>query len=487
MLGVAQVVSMAAGFISTAWLARMLGPEIYGIIGFGTAFVSYFALSVVFGTDLYGTREIAANPGRTQVLFSQIIGTRLVLLAIVGLVYVSAIYAIDRPRDVSIVLFIQILGLLSAAMTVDFLFQGHQRMGPTAIRQGVAALLGMIAVLIFVNGPKDIFVAAAIPFSVMCLTAFFLALFAHKSVARLSFSFGRREMRQVICGSAPLLLAGLMSLVFLNVDVVMLGFLRPAEETGIYAAMSRLFLLSLFAAQITSSAFSPALTAAVGDPEKMRAIYYRYIRIIVFLGAPVCVAMITFPEWVTILVFGEKFIQGANTLSILQVAAVISYACMAPLTALISWRDQTVQVAILAAVAVTNVCLNCWLIPAYGGVGAAIATLLSQIVMFALLVFRVRSKFGFFGFGTPGLAVICSGVSFLVARILTQFLADGGDDFSGWLLPLLMVIVALGCYLLLTYATGVFRRADLSAVVYVLRNRDVANSKLQGTDPRHGQ
>ena len=55
LLGVAQAISMATGFVSTAWLARMLGPEAYGILGFGTAFVSYFALSVVFGTDLYGT------------------------------------------------------------------------------------------------------------------------------------------------------------------------------------------------------------------------------------------------------------------------------------------------------------------------------------------------------------------------------------------------------------------------------------------------
>ena len=37
LLGVAQAVSMATGFVSTAWLARMLGPEAYGILGFGTA------------------------------------------------------------------------------------------------------------------------------------------------------------------------------------------------------------------------------------------------------------------------------------------------------------------------------------------------------------------------------------------------------------------------------------------------------------------
>ena len=109
---------MATGFVSTAWLARMLGPEAYGILGFGTAFVSYFALAVVFGTDLYGTREIASSPEKMPALLSRILGARLILLLLVGVIYIGVISGIDRPRDVIIVMFIQILGLLSAAMTV---------------------------------------------------------------------------------------------------------------------------------------------------------------------------------------------------------------------------------------------------------------------------------------------------------------------------------------------------------------------------------
>jgi len=351
LLGVAQAVAMAAGFVSTAWLARMLGPEAYGIIGFGTAFVSYFALAVVFGTDLYGTREIASAPDRTRALLSRILGVRLILLVLVGTVYVAVISAIDRPRDVIVVMFIQILGLLSAAVTVDFLFQGVQRMGPVAIRQGGAALAGMIAVLVLIRGPGDVFTAAAIPFSVMLISAVLLWAFAHRRITPVGFSFDPAGLRDVLIGSAPILLAGLMTVVFLNVDVVMLGFLRSAEEVGIYAGMGRLFVLSMFVGHIVTAAFAPALAAAAADPDEKRATYYRHIRIAVFLGTPVCAAMIAFPGWVIQLVFGEKFVAGAPILSLLEIAAILSYACMAPLTALVSWRDQTAQMVILAVVA----------------------------------------------------------------------------------------------------------------------------------------
>ncbi|MGB0630454.1 MAG: flippase [Alphaproteobacteria bacterium] len=477
MLGVAQAVSMAAGFVSTAWLARMLGPESYGILGFGTAFVSYFALAVVFGTDLYGTREIASAPEKTRTVLSRILGARLILLVLVGAIYIAVISVIDRPRDVIVVMFIQILGLLSAAVTVDFLFQGVQRMGPIAVRQGAAALAAMIAVLFLIRGPEDVFAAAAIPFSAMLISALLLGIFAHRRITRIGFSFETAGLRDVLAGSAPILLAGLMSLVFLNVDVVMLGFLRSAEEVGIYAGMGRLFVLSMVAGHIVSAAFAPALAAAASDADDRRATYYRHIRIVMFLGVPVCAAIIAFPEWTVQVIFGEEFLAGTPILSLLALAAVIAYACMAPLTALVSWRDQTAQMFILSIVAAANVVLNFWLILAHGGIGAAVATLAAQALMFALLIYRVRSKFGVFGFAAAGGMIVCGIIAFALARLAAEFLVPRDSVFSTWVAPLLLVIAASGLYIALTCAVGIIRRADLTAVLYIARTREAEKSE----------
>ena len=61
-LAIAQIVAMAAGFFSTAWVARLLGPEGYGIIGFGVAFTSFFGLMVVLGTDYHGSGKSLKTP-----------------------------------------------------------------------------------------------------------------------------------------------------------------------------------------------------------------------------------------------------------------------------------------------------------------------------------------------------------------------------------------------------------------------------------------
>ena len=481
-LGVAQAVSMAAGFISTAWVARTLGPEAYGIIGFATAFVSYFALVVVFGTDHYGTREIAATPGDTSSLLSRILGTRLIMLGAVTTVYLVAVSAIDRPQDVTTVLLIQLIGILSAAATVDFIFQGYQRMGPIAVRQGGAAIASMIAVLALVRRPDDLFAAAAIPCSAMLLSALLLAAFAHNRVAPLGISFSRNSLRTVLKSCAPILLAGIFATVLLNVDIVMLGFMRPPEDVGIYAGMARLYSLSMLAGLIVTTAFAPALSAAASENAKMKATYFQYIRITVFLGAPLCGAIAAFPDWAVMLVFGEEFAGGAPILITLIIAALISYACMAPLTALVAWRDQTAQMIVFAVVAGSNVALNFLLIPLHGGIGAAIATLAAQTFMLGLLIYRVRTKFALFGMMPAAGSVVCSGAAFLMTTLAAKAISQPGSLFSEWIMPPAMAIAGTGLYILLTLVTGVIHRADLTGLAYMMRNRDAAQETTNRSD-----
>ncbi|MHB8336405.1 MAG: oligosaccharide flippase family protein [Ignavibacteriaceae bacterium] len=60
-LASAEVISKIIALITAAYLGRALKPEGFGILGFATAFVSYFLLMVNFGLDTYGTRETAKD------------------------------------------------------------------------------------------------------------------------------------------------------------------------------------------------------------------------------------------------------------------------------------------------------------------------------------------------------------------------------------------------------------------------------------------
>jgi O-antigen/teichoic acid export membrane protein len=174
-LAIAQIVAMAAGFFSTAWMARLLGPEGYGIIGFGVAFTSFFGLMVVLGTDYYGSREIAQNPDKAQELAAKIIGLRFVLATVTLTIYFTIIYFIDQSQPVKIVMIIQAIGTVFIVIAIDFIFEGRQRMRAVAVRLGGTSVLSLVCILLFVRGSEDVYIAAAIPVLATAIGTIWLA------------------------------------------------------------------------------------------------------------------------------------------------------------------------------------------------------------------------------------------------------------------------------------------------------------------------
>ncbi|MEC8530641.1 MAG: hypothetical protein VXY66_01715, partial [Pseudomonadota bacterium] len=111
---------------------------------------------------------------------------------------------------------------------------------------------------------------------------------------------------------------------------------------------------------------------------------------------------------------------------------------------------------------------------------------IAQALMLGLLVYRVQSKFGFFGFGPAAGAIGCAGVAFVVVIYAAKLLSGADGLSSHRTLPLLMVFTGSGIYIGLTLFFGVVRRGDVIALNHVLRNRDSDNRNLNEVDPTDG-
>ena len=60
-LAAAKAATMASGLVTAAWTARVLGPDSFGVLGFGTSLMAYAALFVNMGLSTYAIREIARD------------------------------------------------------------------------------------------------------------------------------------------------------------------------------------------------------------------------------------------------------------------------------------------------------------------------------------------------------------------------------------------------------------------------------------------
>ena len=80
-LGGGEILSRVIAFAGTAYLARMLEPEGFGVIGFTTAIFGYFQFSVAAGFHDVGAREVARRPQSASTIAASVILVSLALAA----------------------------------------------------------------------------------------------------------------------------------------------------------------------------------------------------------------------------------------------------------------------------------------------------------------------------------------------------------------------------------------------------------------------
>ncbi|MEO5373736.1 MAG: flippase [Alphaproteobacteria bacterium] len=461
----AQVVTMVGGFITTTYLARVLGPEHFGILGFGTAFLSYFGLAVTLGTDMYGQREIARAPARAGELTGRIIGLRLLLCLAGTAALWGLVTAMAQPPLVRTVVLIQGAGLVAVALQVDFAFQALERMGALALRQAAAVAIQVAAVLLLVGEAADVTIAAAIPAAVAILTSLWMLAALRRDHADLAVRLDPAGWRRMLGSAAPMALASFMATINYTIDIVMLGFMRPAAEVGWYVAAFKLLTLALVPASLVRSAFTPALSKAHASAAARQESGAAHAAAVLFIGGAVAGVGALFASDILAIVFGPGYASARTVLEMLMLNTLLVHFDIIYGAQLLAWNHERAQLVAVAVGAVVNVGLNLLLIPSHGIEGAAVATIGANLCLLAtialLSAWRGKPLHLWLGLrsllAVGGAAGVGAGADRLVARLLPT---------AGPWEHLLLGASAFGlAYVLLNIAFGIVDPARALALV----------------------
>ena len=169
-----------------------------------------------------------------------------------------------------------------------------------------------------------------------------------------------REAARLLAEGWPLLLSGMAIMLYMRIDVLMLEARGGLEAVGIYGAATRISEAWYFVPTAVAAAMAPSIAAAhERDPVGYLAKVRRLLGMLaaVALAAAVALSLLSVP--IIGVLFGPEF------------------AASAPVLAVHAWAG--VFVALGVGQGVWNVCegLNLFLIPRFGGLGAAFATVVS--------------------------------------------------------------------------------------------------------------
>ena len=390
-----KVFRMGIGFFVAVWVTRYLGPEQFGLLSYATAFVSLFAAIANLGLYGFVVRDIVRYPESRE----EIIGTALFLKCIGGLLclfFALAVILIVRRGDSQVHWLVCIIaaGMIFQSFDVfDFWFQSQLQSKYTSFANIPGFLIMTIARMALIFSGASLIAFAWAAFFDLLLAGVGLMSAYHLTTRRLvSLRVSGKWARRLLSDSWPAIFAGLMWMVYSRIDQVMIGQMLDEKSVGLYAAAVKLAELWYFFPTLILNSMLGMIVAA---KEQGDQIYYNRLQQVFDLMAMLSYIFILplafFSGKIMAFMYGSAYATAAPVLTVYVVSGIFVF--------LGHTREYWVTVENItrfsmystAVGAVLNVLLNFVLIPVYGTLGAAYATLVS-LVMAGYLVNAFHGK-----------------------------------------------------------------------------------------------
>jgi O-antigen/teichoic acid export membrane protein len=362
----------------------------YGVVGVAMAVLLYFNRLTDAGLDLVGMREIAGDRESAPAIVRSVLGFR-ILLALALTVILSAVAALWLPRPDGLVLAVFALTLLPVGASTRFVHLGFERGGYAAAARVAGEAVILLIVVLLVRSPDD---ALRVPLAhvlglgtTAALLAWWMRAYGIPFHARIDWTVLRPILRRSmhVVGSA------MLGLIAFNADLILLRILHGAETAGWYAAAYMPISLAMNLGIAYRLSLLPALSRLAPTPERQRGLYHTALAHVFAIVMPSALAgMLLAPAAIAFL-FGGEYDPAGPVLQLLIWTIPLAQLREPAVAALVSARREDRLLPATAISTALNLALNVLLIPRYGMMGAAIATVGTEGLRLAMLLWYSRA------------------------------------------------------------------------------------------------
>ncbi|MDX2138073.1 MAG: oligosaccharide flippase family protein [Chloroflexota bacterium] len=387
-IAIAQIISKGALYVWQILLAQLISTTAYGIYGTVTAHLQIGAVVTAFGLANIVIRDVArqrslAGQYMSSALVIQTVGA---LIAYVGIFIASAAYPLDVRAFIALAglsLFIDMLGNLCYDQ-----LQAQERMVTTAaVEIGHIALRIALALLALTAGYGLLGVYIATLISGVARAGLLWATVLRNEV-RPEFPLERGRLRGMLRDAAPLALGAFIGVFGYSADRLLAGRLLGLEQVA-YLNASFVIIVGMVELLNTTVLIAgyPLLSRAY-TPEGDLSLYHMMVNKLAFftlvIVLPITLGVSIFAEQLA-LIFGADFLPAAAVLRWMVWYALLAMLAAVYAQALLVQNRQRLTLVIRVAGLGVNLVLLVFLLPRVGIVGAAVASIIGESLMLALL------------------------------------------------------------------------------------------------------
>jgi O-antigen/teichoic acid export membrane protein len=369
--------------IVLAIVARVLGPTEYGAYAYVFSLAQLFAVVGQLGLDGLLTRELLNHPEKQ----SETLGTAGALRffgyligAIACLVYglVSPEHS-NTERWLFVSAFLFILITPGPAILENWFRSRVEARFPAMARMIGTCLGGALKIASVLLGLGVIYVGVAQVATISIILGIMLWLYMRRGgPPLLNWTFSSARARSLLSESWMIFAGSLMAMIYLKIDLVMLRWWAGTEEVGIYAIAARLSEVFYFIpAALVTTLFPRLIELHKSDEDVFSKKFGELLSILALLAFCVMIGVYFLGGWFVGLTFGENYMAAVPILAIHMFSMPFIFMRYAFSRWILVKRFAAFSLMTQSAGAISNVALNVILIPEFGMMGAAVATIVS--------------------------------------------------------------------------------------------------------------
>lgn len=380
-----------------------LTQEIYGNYFALFNFSLMFFIILDLGLNGYNTTEISRDTNKIVSFAGNIIGLKLLLMV----VYLLAAFGVGSLLGYSQMEFKLLLILCLLQMITSF--NQYLRSIVSSLQKfkwdGVFMVLDRVIIIIicslliwggFTDWDLTInrFVYAQL--TGVGFVTILLILFLRKKLTNIRISFRFQKIFPILKQSWPFALLIMLMGLYNYMDSVMLKFLVGDEEAGVYALGYRLFYALLMFAQIFSGVLLPFFSKNINDVRVIRQVSTYTSKLLLLIGLSAVFLSYSYGIDIMQLLYPEKASEASSNAFIILMFGFIGSVLVLVYGTLLTAALELKYLNLAAfGTLIVNLILNIKLIPLHGASGAAIATLMSQLIFGGVCFVISFNKFGF--------------------------------------------------------------------------------------------
>lgn len=371
--------------ISFPYVSRILGPSGTGNVSFATSIVAYFALFAQLGIPTYGIRATARVRDDKELLsrtVQEIFIINILMSILTYIVFFVVLNIVPQMSDDKLLFMIVSSTIFFNAIGMDWLYKGLEKYTYITTVSILFKFIALILMFILIHQKRDYVIYGAISIFAASASNICNLLNVHKYIYLKPIgNYDFKVHLRPICIFFAMACA---TTIYTNLDTVMLGFMKSNTEVGYYNAAVKIKTVLLGVVTSLGAVLLPRASYYIENNliDEFKRISSKAINFVILISFPLALYFIIFAKEGIFFLSGDAYAKAILPMQILMPTLIfIGLTNIMGIQMLIPLGKEKVVLYSGIAGAIVDLAINTVLIPIMASSGAAIGTLVAEMVV----------------------------------------------------------------------------------------------------------